>query len=101
METARQQTASIPDPQPAPVVAAAPDPTPARPRRKPFVVLGVIAAIAVGSFGGYRFLTAGRESTDDAQVAADMVPVSARVGGVVARVLIHENQSVRKGDLLI
>jgi membrane fusion protein (multidrug efflux system) len=69
--------------------------------RRPFMILAVIAAIAVVTFGGYTLLTAGRESTDDAQVAADTVPVSARVGGVVARVSIRDNQAVKRGDLLI
>jgi membrane fusion protein (multidrug efflux system) len=91
--------------QPSSVTKVEPknDVTPARAarKRKPFVILAVIAAIALAAVGGYAATTAGRESTDDAQVAADMVPVSARVGGVVARVLIHEDQPVKKGDLLI
>jgi membrane fusion protein (multidrug efflux system) len=69
--------------------------------RRPFMILGVIAAIAVSAFGGYTLLTAGREATDDAQVEADTVPVSARVGGLVARVSIHDNQPVKRGDLLV
>ncbi|HEY8924739.1 MAG TPA: HlyD family secretion protein, partial [Polyangia bacterium] len=49
----------------------------------------------------YMFATRGRESTDDAQVAGDIVPVAARVGGVVARVHIQENQPVKRGDPLV
>ena len=99
METARQvqpvPSNDVSDPKGAP-------PAPAKRRgRRPFVILGVVAAIAVSVFGTYTLLTAGRESTDDAQVAADTVPVSARVGGVVARVSIHDNQSVKRGDLLV
>ena len=45
--------------------------------------------------------TAGREDTDDAQTAADMVPIGARVAGQVTRVNIVENQRVKRGDLLI
>jgi membrane fusion protein (multidrug efflux system) len=41
------------------------------------------------------------ESTDDAQVAADIVPVAARVAGQVRQVLVQENQLVRRGDLLV
>ena len=96
METAQKlQTApsnDIGDPK-----AAAPK----RRSRRPFVILGVIAAVAVSAFSAYTLLTAGRESTDDAQVAADVVPVSARVSGVVARIAIHDNQAVRRGDLLV
>jgi membrane fusion protein (multidrug efflux system) len=98
METARQASTAAPlKAEPKNDVADAP---PAR-KRRPFVVLGVIAAVALIAVGGYAFLTHGRESTDDAQVAADMVPVSARVGGVVVRVAIHENQVVKHGDLLV
>jgi membrane fusion protein (multidrug efflux system) len=98
METARQPTA-LPKPEPKNEVDAA-APKPARSRR-PFVVLAVLALVALVAVGGYTLMTHGRETTDDAQVAADMVPVSARVGGVVAHVLIHENQTVKRGELLI
>ena len=74
---------------------------PRRRARRPFVILGVVAALVLGVFGGYTLLTAGRENTDDAQVAADVVPVSARVSGLVARVAIHDNQAVKRGDLLV
>jgi membrane fusion protein (multidrug efflux system) len=70
-------------------------------KRKPFVVLGVIALVALVGVGGYTLMTRGRESTDDAQVAADMVPVAARVMGAVARVHVHENQAVKRGDVLV
>jgi membrane fusion protein (multidrug efflux system) len=81
----------------APVAASASTPR----RRKPFLILGGIAAAVLVGVIGYRAMTAGRESTDDAQVAADTVAVSARVSGVVAKVAIHDNQAVKRGDLLI
>jgi membrane fusion protein (multidrug efflux system) len=106
METARQTDLPKHEPRndtggsPAPALAAAP--APARRRSgKPFAILGIIALVVLGAFGGYRALTAGRESTDDAQVAADTVAVSARVSGVVAHVVVQENQAVKKGDLLV
>jgi membrane fusion protein (multidrug efflux system) len=73
--------------------------SPKKPRR-PFLVLGGLVAVCAVGLGAYAFLTAGRESTDDAQVAADLVPVSARVGGLVLKVAITENQSVKSGDLI-
>jgi membrane fusion protein (multidrug efflux system) len=99
METARQNTALKPEPQlaPAPDAAAA---KPAR-KRKPFVILGVIAVVALAAVGSYTVMTHGRETTDDAQVAADMVPVAARVAGAVAKVNIRENQAVKRGDVLV
>src|SRR3954469_10409662 len=51
-------------------------------------------------YGIYALMSSGKETTDDAQVAADVVPVAARVGGQIINVPIHENQAVHKGDLL-
>jgi membrane fusion protein (multidrug efflux system) len=68
--------------------------------KRPFLVLGGVVAVALLAYGGYTVLTAGRESTDDAQVAADTVPVAARVAGQVLHVSIVENQKVKKGDLI-
>jgi membrane fusion protein (multidrug efflux system) len=84
--------------------AAAPEAVePAAPKKngkRPFLVLGAVVAVALAAYGGFVVLTAGRESTDDAQVAADTVPVSARVAGQVVHVAIQENQRVKKGDLI-
>ena len=82
-----------------PEATAPATPTKAKGKR-PFLVLGAVVAVALAAYGGYVLLTAGRESTDDAQVAADVVPVSARVGGQVLHVAIQENQRVKKGDLI-
>jgi membrane fusion protein (multidrug efflux system) len=103
METARQTSALKPEPQLQPAPAPAVDAAPAKPsrRRKPFVILGVVAAVALAGVSGYTVMTHGRETTDDAQVSADMVPVAARVAGAVAKVQIHENQAVKRGDLLV
>ena len=52
--------------------------------------------------GVYTLLTAGRENTDDAQVAADMVPVGAARRRAWSRASrINENQPVKRGDLLV
>src|SRR4249920_2345612 len=80
---------------------AAATPAAPRSRRRPFVILAVVALAALGGVTIYKVATAGREGTDDAQVSADMVPVGTRVAGAVARVSIHENQQVKKGDLLV
>jgi membrane fusion protein (multidrug efflux system) len=60
----------------------------------------VFGVLLVG-IGGYMLWTAGEEGTDDAQVAADLVPVGARVAGQVVKVHVQENQLVKKGDLLV
>jgi membrane fusion protein (multidrug efflux system) len=105
METARNQksVSSGADSAPASVpVAAAPAPAPVKPARsrRPFAILGVALVLALIGVGVYRHLTAGQESTDDAQIAADTVPVATRVGGIVSHVAIKEDQLVKKGDLI-
>jgi membrane fusion protein (multidrug efflux system) len=69
-------------------------------RARPYAILAVVVAIVLAAYLGFRWLTAGRESTDDAHVATDMVPISARVGGTVVQVPVVDNQPVQKGDLL-
>jgi len=55
----------------------------------------ILAAVAV------FVLTSGcSESTDNAYVQAEKVPVSASINGRVVDVLVHENQRVKKGDVL-
>ncbi len=77
-------------------------PAPRRGRRR--VLLGALAAIVAGALGwyGWSWWTVGRfvETTDDAYVAADMVPVSSRLAGQVAAVLVTDNQQVHAGDVL-
>jgi membrane fusion protein (multidrug efflux system) len=102
METARQPSSpAAPPVAVTPVPTPVPAPAPAARKRRPFVILGVVALVALVAVGSYALMTAGRESTDDAQVAADTVPVAARVSGLVAHVSIHENQAVKRGDLLV
>jgi membrane fusion protein (multidrug efflux system) len=67
---------------------------------RPYVILGVIVALAAVAYLVFCTLTAGKESTDDSQVSADMVPVAARVGGALLAVPVNDNQAVKKGDLI-
>jgi len=65
-----------------------------------YVVLGSIVALALGGYLVFRAVTAGKESTDDAQIATDMVPLASRVSGDVVEVAVKDNQAVKKGDLI-
>jgi membrane fusion protein (multidrug efflux system) len=47
------------------------------------------------------WLTAGRVSTDDAQVDAHITQIAARVGGTVARVAVNDNEVVEAGAVLV
>ena len=81
----------------APAAAEAAAPAKKKSPRK-FVVLGAIAVVAGLGYVGYSALTRGHESTDDAQVDADVVTVSARVSGVALKVYVNDNQPIKKGD---
>ena len=70
---------------------------PNRARRLYFIVGGTVVLLLV-LYLIYAIVTSGKESTDDAQVAADVVPVAPRVAGQVTNVYIKENQIVHKGD---
>jgi membrane fusion protein, multidrug efflux system len=68
---------------------------------KPPVLIGMVAgAVLLGALVVF-LLGLGKESTDDAQVDADVVSLGPRVGGQVVSVAVAENQSVKKGDLIL
>jgi membrane fusion protein (multidrug efflux system) len=64
------------------------------------VVLGLALATIV-AIGGWRMLDASNQRTDDASVFAEIVPLSARASGQVARVLVAPDQPVKAGDVVI
>jgi membrane fusion protein (multidrug efflux system) len=74
---------------------------PAPSRRRPLLIAAGLLSVAVLVLGGRAVLIAGTESTDDAQVEADVVAVAPRIPGQVLRVLVRDDQPVRKGDLLL
>ena len=65
------------------------------------IVLPVLVAVAA-AVGGLSYARGmGNESTDDAQVEGHIVNVAARATGQVAHVLVHDNQLVEEGDVLL
>ncbi len=68
--------------------------------RRGYTVVALATVALLGGIGGYYLLTVNQESTDDAQVGADIVPVGTRVAGLIVRVNITENQLVKKGMVL-
>jgi membrane fusion protein (multidrug efflux system) len=62
--------------------------------------LGVVALALVG-VGVWFWLTAGRETTDDAQIDGHVTQVAARVGGTITKVLVDDNQLVEAGAVLV
>src|SRR5438552_2234560 len=89
-----QTAAATPLTAAAPAVLVATADAPVKRKRKPFVILGVVALLTLAFIGVYTMMTSGRENTDDAQIAADVVPIGTRVAGAIARVHVKENQLV-------
>src|SRR5690606_37842312 len=88
--------------------AVTPDPQPPlntrAERRQQRLRYGLAACASVALVGyGLYWWSSGRflEQTDDAYVRADWAPISSRVSGYVADVLVADNASVKAGDLLV
>jgi len=80
---------------------ATPTPAPLAPaRRRPLLIVTAVFALVGLAVLVYSVLTAGRETTDDAFVEADIVSVQAEVTARVERVLVHSDQPVSAGDVL-
>jgi membrane fusion protein (multidrug efflux system) len=84
--------------------SSGPGNAPAVPKRKPpFVLMAVLGILLIvgGIFGGRWW--AHRQAfvaTDDAQVAGDLVAVSARVPGHIAQLLADEGQTVKENQVI-
>ena len=64
------------------------------------IIVGVMSIIAI-SGAAYWAANRNKVSTDDAQIAGDLVPINARTSGYVNRIVVDENDQVRKGQLLV
>jgi len=84
---------------------AAPIPLTAKPvhrRRRLLMVVGLVVAVLLLFFGIPLLIRAfNTVSTDDAYVNGYVTFVAPRVGGQVTRVLVEDNNRVKKGDVLV
>ena len=64
------------------------------------IIIPIVVVILL-ALGVWLWLTAGRETTDDAQTEAHVVQISARVGGTVINVPVKDNQTVEQGQTLV
>jgi membrane fusion protein, multidrug efflux system len=86
---------STPDPA-APVVETPPNRW--QRARLPLLVAGPVVVLALAA---YFYISGGRyEKTDDAYVMAARTAISANVSGRVVELAVHDNQAVRRGDVL-
>jgi membrane fusion protein, multidrug efflux system len=66
-----------------------------------FRLLAVIVLVGIIGAGAWYWLTQNRESTDDAQVDAHVIPIAPRTGGSVLKVAVTDNQVVDAGSVLL
>ena len=64
------------------------------------LAIALVAGTVVG-FGYYSRFIAPFESTDNATIEGHVTPIAPQVSGRVARLLIQDNQEVRRGDVLL
>ena len=104
MSTEESQSAPSAKPAPSPAPPEPPKPAPAPPPRRSRLrlVLGVILAAVILVLGVPRVIHALHTvSTDDAYVNSYVTFVAPRVEGQVGRVLVDDNNRVKKGDVLV
>ncbi|MDR0230224.1 MAG: HlyD family secretion protein [Flavobacteriaceae bacterium] len=65
------------------------------------LILGTLVVLG-GGYGIYKYIHAqSHEITDDAQVESKITPIVSKVQGYIQEVLVHDNQTVKKGDVLL
>ncbi|WP_341502375.1 HlyD family secretion protein [Gallaecimonas sp. GXIMD4217] len=64
------------------------------------ILLSLFLALGAGG-AGYWWLHRNLESTDNAYVRADILPVMSRIQGQVVAIAVQDHQQVRAGDLLL
>jgi len=74
---------------------------PAQLKRRLFIFLLLILLIAGGFFAQWFFKGRFYESTDNAYVQGEITRVSSQLSARIDQVLVHDNQHVEKGQLLI
>jgi membrane fusion protein (multidrug efflux system) len=72
---------------------------PKRAKRLYLILIAAVVLILL-AYGAFALVGSGKETTDDAQVAADIVSVAPRVPGQIVAVHVTENQPVQRGALI-
>ncbi|MFC5461515.1 HlyD family efflux transporter periplasmic adaptor subunit [Massilia niabensis] len=81
-----------------PTAPAAAGKTP--PNKRVLAVVGLIALAAIGAGGRMWYRSHHFVDTENAYIAGHVHPISARIAGVVTRVLVEDNQRVKAGDVI-
>ncbi|MBZ6407144.1 MAG: HlyD family secretion protein [Kalamiella piersonii] len=72
-----------------------------RPGKKPLIILAIVVVIMLIVGFWFWFTTRNEESTDDAFTEGDAVTIAPKASGYVVKLLVKDNQRVKKGDLLV
>ena len=75
-------------------------PKPKKRATRAYLLLGGLALAVVAIYEIHGYMTRDEVSTDDAQVDADVVPISARVGGVILKMHVEDNQRIEAGQVI-
>lgn len=68
---------------------------------KKFLIILIALVVVGGGYGVYKYIhSLSHETTDDAQVEKNMNPIIPRVSGYITKVLVKDNDFVKKGDTL-
>ena len=90
-----------PAPASAPAQAKVVAPVPKKSKAmRAYMVLAGLSLAAVAVYFIHSYMTRNEVYTDDAEVDADVVPIAARVGGIVLHMHVQDNQKVEAGQLL-
>jgi membrane fusion protein (multidrug efflux system) len=97
--TVERKPTAVPSGTPsAPPSAAPAGKTP--PNKRVLGVVALIALVALGAGGRMWYRSQYFVETENAYLSGHVHPVSARIPGVVTRVLVEDNQVVKAGDLI-
>src|SRR4051794_20096364 len=91
----QKQLGNVP---PAPPAQASAGKTP--PNKRVLTVVALIALAAAIAGGRMWYRSHNFVDTENAYVSGHVHPVSARIAGVVTRVLVEDNQHVKAGDVI-
>lgn len=72
-----------------------------RPGKKPLIILAIVVVIMLIVGFWFWFSTRNQETTDDAFTEGDAVTIAPKASGYVVKLLVNDNQRVKKGDLLV
>jgi membrane fusion protein (multidrug efflux system) len=74
---------------------------PARKQARKILVIASALIIGAGACAYYTWNIAPFESTDDATLEGHVIPIAPQIPGIVARLVVQDNQEVNQGELML